>query len=74
METDKKVETKEKILRATLDLTKREGFEGITIKKIAEASSTNVALVNYYFGSKENLINDSVKLILNSFEYTFWYT
>lgn len=71
METDKKVETKEKILRATLELTKREGFEGITIKKIAEASSTNVALVNYYFGSKENLINDSVKLILNSFEHTF---
>ncbi|MFF2908002.1 TetR/AcrR family transcriptional regulator [Paenibacillus sp. NPDC057934] len=71
METDKKLETKEKIMRATLELTKQEGFESITIKKIADASSTNVALVNYYFGSKENLINESVKLILNSFQHTF---
>jgi AcrR family transcriptional regulator len=71
METDKKLETKEKIMRATLELTKQEGFESITIKKIAEASSTNVALVNYYFGSKDNLINESVKLILNSFQHTF---
>ncbi|OMC73140.1 TetR family transcriptional regulator [Paenibacillus odorifer] len=71
METDKKLETKEKIMRATLELTKQEGFERITIKKIAEASSTNVALVNYYFGSKENLFSESVKLILNSFQHTF---
>ncbi|MFE4712646.1 transcriptional regulator [Bacillus sp. FJAT-27264] len=71
METDKKLETKEKIMRATLELTKQEGFESITIKKIAEASNTNVALVNYYFGSKDNLINESVKLILNSFQHTF---
>jgi AcrR family transcriptional regulator len=71
METDKKMETKEKIMRATLELTKQEGFERITIKKIAEASSTNVALVNYYFGSKENLFSESIKLILNSFQHTF---
>ena len=67
METDKKIETKEKIMRATLELTKQEGFEKITIKKIAEASGTNVALVNYYFGSKENLFSESIKLILSSF-------
>lgn len=71
METDKKLETKEKIMRATLELTKQEGFERITIKKIAEASSTNVALVNYFFGSKENLFSESIKLILNSFQHTF---
>lgn len=71
METDKKLETKEKIMRATLELTKQEGFERITIKKIAEASRTNVALVNYYFGSKENLFSESIKLILNSFQHTF---
>lgn len=34
METDKKLETKEKIMRATLELTKQEGFERITIKKL----------------------------------------
>lgn len=71
MDTNKKLETKEKIMHATLELTKQEGFEKITIKKIAEASGTNVALVNYYFGSKENLLSESIKLILNSFKHTF---
>ncbi|MDK8191127.1 TetR/AcrR family transcriptional regulator [Paenibacillus sp. UMB7766-LJ446] len=71
MEPDKKSETKEKIMQATLEFTKQNGFESITIRKIAEASSTNVSLVNYYFGSKENLINESIKMILNSFQHTF---
>ncbi|HBU82196.1 MAG TPA: TetR/AcrR family transcriptional regulator [Paenibacillus sp.] len=71
MELDKKSETKEKIMQATLEFTKQNGFESITIRKIAEASGTNVSLVNYYFGSKENLINESIKMILNSFQHTF---
>ncbi|MHA7584089.1 TetR/AcrR family transcriptional regulator [Paenibacillus vandeheii] len=71
MEPDKKSETKEKIMQATLEFTKQNGFESITIRKIAEASGTNVSLVNYYFGSKENLINESIKMILNSFQHTF---
>ncbi|NQX64765.1 TetR/AcrR family transcriptional regulator [Paenibacillus alba] len=71
METNKKSETKEKIMHAILELAKKEGFESITIRKIAQASGTNVSLVNYYFGSKENLISESIKLILNSFQHTF---
>ncbi|MEC0228307.1 TetR/AcrR family transcriptional regulator [Paenibacillus alba] len=71
METNKKSETKEKIMHAILELAKKEGFESITIRKIAQSSGTNVSLVNYYFGSKENLISESIKLILNSFQHTF---
>lgn len=58
-------------MQATLEFTKQSGFEGITIRKIAEASGTNVSLVNYYFGSKENLISESIKMILSSFKHTF---
>ncbi|WP_269056447.1 TetR/AcrR family transcriptional regulator [Paenibacillus tundrae] len=54
-----------------MEFTKQSGFEGITIRKIAEASGTNVSLVNYYFGSKENLISESIKMILSSFQHTF---
>jgi AcrR family transcriptional regulator len=71
MEPDKKSETKEKIMQATLEFTKQKGFDSITIRKIAEASGTNVSLVNYYFGSKENLISESIKMILSSFQHTF---
>lgn len=64
-------ETKAKILQATLDLIKSEGFESVTVRKIAADSGANVALVNYYFGSKDRLINEALSLFLSSFQGTF---
>lgn len=63
--------TKEKILSATLELIKAEGLEGVTIRRIAALAGTNVALVNYYFGSKEKLISESLKIQLHSFRAAF---
>ncbi|QHT60318.1 TetR family transcriptional regulator [Paenibacillus lycopersici] len=63
--------TKEKILAATLELIKAEGIEGVTIRKIAAAAGANVALVNYYFGSKEKLISETLKVQLTSFKAAF---
>jgi Transcriptional regulator len=65
------ISTKEKILAATLELIKAEGIEAITIRKIANAADANVALVNYYFGSKEKLISETLKLQLASFQAAF---
>lgn len=64
-------ETKAKILQTTLDLIKMEGFESVTVRKIAADSGTNVALINYYFGSKDKLINEALSVFLSSFEGTF---
>lgn len=47
-------ETKQMILEKTKLLIKAKGT--VTIKDIAEATSMNVAAVNYHFGSKDNLI------------------
>ncbi|SFI60988.1 transcriptional regulator, TetR family [Paenibacillus sp. UNC496MF] len=63
--------TKENILAATLELIKAEGIEGVTIRKIAAAAGANVALVNYYFGSKEKLISETLKVQLTSFQAAF---
>jgi TetR/AcrR family transcriptional regulator, regulator of cefoperazone and chloramphenicol sensitivity len=63
--------TKEKLLAATLELIKAEDIDGVTIRKIAGLAGTNVALVNYYFGSKEKLIREALKLQLASFRATF---
>lgn len=62
---------KEMILNVTLDLLKKEGFEGITVRKIAKAANVNVALVNYYFGSKDKLLNAAVQVLITSFKETF---
>ncbi|MDA1774447.1 TetR/AcrR family transcriptional regulator [Bacillus cereus] len=65
------VSTKEKILNTTLELIKKEGFERITIRKIAALSDVNIALVNYHFGSKEKLISETIRVLLISFQGTF---
>ncbi|MGE6962976.1 TetR/AcrR family transcriptional regulator [Bacillus thuringiensis] len=65
------VSTKKKILNTTLELIKKEGFEKVTIRKIAALSDINIALVNYHFGSKEKLISETIRVLLISFQGTF---
>ncbi|PGK37268.1 TetR family transcriptional regulator [Bacillus anthracis] len=71
MRGNENISTKEKILNTTLELIKDEGFESVTIRKIAALSDTNIALVNYHFGSKEKLISEAIKVLLTSFQDTF---
>ncbi|WNC13023.1 TetR/AcrR family transcriptional regulator [Brevibacillus brevis] len=63
--------SRERILEATAQLIKTVGLEGITIRKVAELAGTNVALLNYHFGSKENLINEILKNQFESFRECF---
>jgi AcrR family transcriptional regulator len=48
--------TRERILAATVEVIAREGWRGVTVRKIAAAADVNAALVNYHFGSKTNLM------------------
>ncbi len=49
-------------MEATLILFAEKGYEGTSIRDIAEKANVNVAMVNYYFGSKEKLFEEIVKL------------
>lgn len=51
--------TKESIIYNTKELPKTR--TNLTIKDITDASNINVAAVNYYFGSKDNLVNIVLK-------------
>lgn len=68
---DNDVSTKENILNVTLELIKSEGFEAVTVRKIASLANVNIALVNYHFGSKQKLISEAVKVLLTSFQESF---
>ncbi|MEH7306516.1 TetR/AcrR family transcriptional regulator [Neobacillus drentensis] len=63
--------TREKILNSTLELITTEGLENVTLRKIAAAAEVNLALINYYFGSKDKLINEALKVLLASFREAF---
>ena len=49
---------RDKIVKASRNLFIQKGFKGTTVRDIAAASGTNVAMVNYYFRSKHNLFNE----------------
>ncbi len=49
--------TEEKILEAAKDAFIRDGFSGARVRDIAESAGVNLALVNYHFGSKQELFN-----------------
>jgi AcrR family transcriptional regulator len=46
----------ERILDAAFDVLKRDGYAGLTTAKVAAASGQNKALIAYYFGSKQGLV------------------
>lgn len=68
---DSDKDTKQTILDATVMLIKEEGFQCATLRKIAAKADTNLALVNYYYGSKESLMGDAVRVLLSTFDNAF---
>ena len=56
--TDKK----EHIINKAIELFAEKGFEGTSIRDLAAKAEVNVAMVNYYFGSKEKLFEAMVEL------------
>lgn len=58
--TEQNCSTRQKIIDATLDIISSDGIYKVTIRKIAALAQVNIAAVNYHFGSKENLINESL--------------
>jgi TetR/AcrR family transcriptional regulator len=49
------VDSETKILMAAEKVFAEKGLKGARVKEIAELSGVNPALINYYYGSKENL-------------------
>jgi AcrR family transcriptional regulator len=48
--------TKDAILQAAMRVLARDGFPALTARNIAAEAGTNLALLNYHYGSKEKLL------------------
>ena len=53
------------ILLVAEDLFAKNGFDGTSVRDIAQKASINVAMINYYFGSKEKLLETLVQYRAN---------
>ncbi len=65
-----KEETREKILNVTRELLNKEGIGSLSVRKIASEAGVNVASINYYFGSKNKLLFECMKDVIEKLEKT----
>lgn len=53
---DSRNDSREKLIAAAIRLFAQQGFDGTSVKELAEAAGVNVSLVSYHFGGKEGLL------------------
>lgn len=52
---------REHIMNIAVSLFAKNGFEGTSVRDISAAADVNLAMINYYFGSKEKLFESIVE-------------
>ncbi len=58
---------KQRIVEATIACIEKRGVSKITTRVVAKEAGVNVASINYYFGTKENLLEDTFRTALDHF-------
>lgn len=53
-------QTRERLLNAAREEFSQHGFQGATVRDICRRAETNVAAVNYHFGSKDGLLAEAL--------------
>ncbi len=64
----KSPESKERIMASAVRLFARKGYASVGMRELAEDADVNLAMINYFFGTKKELL----KVILHSF-YTSYF-
>lgn len=57
--------TRDQILAAAWKLFSERGFEDVSVRDVTNEAGVNLASVSYHFGSKDGLIQEVVKKVLN---------
>jgi AcrR family transcriptional regulator len=53
------------IIEAVVTCIEKYGIDQLTTRKIAEEAGTNIASINYYFRSKEQLVDEALTMTIN---------
>jgi AcrR family transcriptional regulator len=59
-------EPRDKIVLAAIACIERDGLDALTVRAIAKEAGVNVAAINYYFGTKENLVAEVLRQTLRT--------
>ena len=55
-----RVQPRSRLLNAAREAFSQQGFQGATVREICRRAETNVAAVNYHFGSKDGLLAEAL--------------
>lgn len=55
------------ILRAVIDVVSEDGFDGATMRKIADRAGVSTGMLTYYYRNKNDLITDAIRVAYLSF-------
>jgi TetR/AcrR family transcriptional regulator, regulator of cefoperazone and chloramphenicol sensitivity len=58
--------SKEALLLATISVIERKGIQAVTVRDIAMEANVNVAAVNYHFGAKDKLLEETLKVTMQN--------
>jgi AcrR family transcriptional regulator len=61
MSVTEKTDKREQILQVAEQLFADKGFDGTSVRDIAELAGVNLAMISYYFGSKEKLLKSLIE-------------
>lgn len=63
--------TEQRILEASIAVIEEFGFKNTTVRRIAAKAGVNIASINYYFRTKEQLIDKVIEMIVyNTFDWS----
>jgi AcrR family transcriptional regulator len=62
-------DAKTRIIKVAIEEFVNKGFDGTSISTITKKANTNKAMVNYYFGNKNNLYKEALNYTMNRVGY-----
>lgn len=65
---EQKKKTRQKLLRATVDLIATQGFDGVSMSKVTQRAGLSRAMCNYHFETKEQLMIEAFQLVYHEHE------
>ena len=60
-------DSREQILHAAVTLFARQGFDRTGLRELADAAGVNLAMINYFFGSKKKLLTEILDIFFSKY-------
>jgi len=63
---DPRAEAKQRLVRVTVELLHESSDpSNVTVRRIASRADVGIGLINYYFGSRDSLINEAIGMLIS---------